>query len=129
MNKPPKWGCEFGCDVRTRICKHIEKKLPQMGDGRTVRASEKATANLTMGFYGEEKYPTASKDEFLDAMRLEGFVEPWDLELLGARYCDGHTIRRIAELFNYVSFKTVHRRLQHLHTQLLERGYKPKERK
>lgn len=64
------------------------------------------------------------REYFVDLVRSYGFVEKWDVELLVARYFHGMSLRRIQADYPGMSFKTIHRRVQYLNKQVVERGYK-----
>lgn len=120
MTNVKEWVCEHGCDLsKGVICSHLEKLLPNMGDGRLQRAN---SANATVDMI-RSHHPQFSLPEFEQLMRDYGFFEEWDLDLLKAKYFYGQSVRQIANDFSYCSFKTVARRLKALHALLEERGF------
>ncbi len=123
--KPEKWACSEGCDVTSSICKHIEKSLPQISDYRLARVD---TSTFSMDVFKAYR-PEFDLSEFVDYVRSYGFVDPWDIELITAKYFYGMSYRQIERDFGYVSFKTAQRRLKHLHSLMLERGLTPKGKK
>lgn len=120
MTKQNAWVCAEGCDVSKSICRHIERTLPQMGDGRLCRAND---VNLSVDVI-RVNHPQFDLKEFQQLMRDYGFYEEWDLDLLTAKYFYGQSLRQIAEDFNWCSFSTIRWRLKELHVLLQERGFK-----
>lgn len=120
------WGCEHGCDVRYKPCKHIERKLPQVSDKRTIHVDD--IANFSMDvftFY----HPKFELEEFKEEMKTYGFVENWDLELLIAKFFYGMSNRSITRDQDFVSARTTDRRINQLVRLLRERGYGKKQEK
>lgn len=85
--------------------------------------SPERAANATVSIFTVMQ-PTFSRKVFIESMRGMGFLDEWDLSLLEAKYYYGMSSSRIVEEQNYVSSRTVRRRLQQLRALLKERGYK-----
>ncbi len=120
MSWSKEWACEHGCDLSTGVvCPHLERLLPPMWE-QEVRVVD--TTRMSMDVF-QTMRPSFNLNRFQDLMRNYGFVDQWDLDLLTAKWFYGRSLRQIAEELNYVSFKTVQRRLKRLQALLVERGF------
>lgn len=97
-----------------------------MGKGRLPLASELAVKSMTFdalqhptGYFQLEQ---SGLQDFLHLIKSYGFVDPWDVELLVARYYEKRSYRDIQEQFHYASKTTVEKRLRALHAKFEERG-------
>lgn len=124
MTKLKEWACEMGCDLSTGvICPHLEKLLPQMGDGDSPTfASDGQIADMTMSVF-QRQFPIHDEDQFVTLMRNYGFTDQWDLDLLSAKYFRNLSVRDIEKEFNWTSKSAVQRKLKELRAELAKRGF------
>lgn len=114
------WVCSSGCDISHSICSHMEKYLPQMGDGKIPFSTTNLENLKGVPVFNES---SQSEEEFLEQIKAFGIIDAWDKELLVAYFVEGKSTYEIAAQKHYVSHETVRRHINKLKKLLKERGY------